>query len=469
MSKESKLVKNTMIIAIGNIFTKCMSFFLLPMYTSLLTTKEYGVIDIISTYITMFTILLTLQFEQALFRYLVETRNNKNQQKKYISTSIWVIIFINIIFIVIFTPILIINNYEYTWELIIWAILSCLYTLLIQIPRGLGNNIIYTIGNFINGSLNIILNILFLVIFKLKVEGMLYATILSLVVSIIYILNCISIWKYINIKNINKTCLHNLSKYAFPLVPYTLCWWIINVSDRWIINIFLGDSANGIYSIAYKFPLIFTTIIGIFQTAWTESAAENFNTEDKNEYYQNIVNKSIRFYSSMTIGIISCIPLLFSFFIKHNFIEAYNYIPFLMLGSLLHGISAIYGSIYFAYKKTKEVAWTAAISAILNILINLIFIKKIGLYAAVLSTLVSYFVAVIIRQKDIQKFTPILLNLKYLFIEAIVYIFIFICYYSQKTKIQIISLILLVPYCIYQNKEIFIIFIYKFFLKKRRS
>lgn len=467
MSKESKLIKNTVIIAVGNICTKCISFFMLPLYTSILTTEEYGTLDIISTYVMLFTIVLTLQFEQALFRYLIESRDNKEQQKKYIATSMWTIVLINIIFLMIFIPVLRYNRYQYMWELIVWTILSCFHAVLLQIPRGFGNNLIYTVGSFINGSLNVILNVFFIAIFRLGIVGMLYANIVSLIVSIIYLFFYFRIWRYIKLKNFDKNYLKILIYYAFPLIPYTLCWWIISASDRWIINIFLGSSANGIYSIAYKFPAIFAIVIGIFQTAWTESAAENIESEDREKYYQSIIDKSIRFYSSGSMMIIGVIPFIFLFLIKNDFTDAYNYIPILMLSSLLHGVSSMYGSIYFAYKKTKEVAWTAAISAILNVLINLIFIRKIGLYAAVFSTFIAYIVAILIRQKDIQKLTPISLNRKYLIIEAVMYIIVFIGYYSKIKVVQIILLIVLFPYSIYQNKEIILAIVYKF-LKKRR-
>ena len=91
MTKESKLLKNTAIIAIGNLFTKCISFFMIPLYTSLMTTQQYGIVDLISTYTSLLIIVLTLQLEQGIFRFLIDVRDSYEKQKKYISTTILVL------------------------------------------------------------------------------------------------------------------------------------------------------------------------------------------------------------------------------------------------------------------------------------------------------------------------------------------------------------------------------------------
>ncbi len=145
MSKESKLIKNTAIIAIGNICTKCISFFMLPLYTAILTTLEYGKIDLIQTYSALLIIIMTLQFEQGVFRYLIEVREDKEKQKEYIITTLWSVIIVNIIFVIVANISLTIANYEYRIYLILMVVCGALNGVCIQIPRGLGNNVLYAL------------------------------------------------------------------------------------------------------------------------------------------------------------------------------------------------------------------------------------------------------------------------------------------------------------------------------------
>lgn len=454
MSRESRLIKNTAIIAVGNICTKCISFFMLPLYTSILTTEEYGSVDLVSTYATLLIIILTLQMEQGVFRYLVESRGNVQKQKSYISTSFLSVLVVCLMFVLVVLPLLSFLEYKYTVYLVGWAIIGTLNAFVLQLPRGLGNNAVYATGSFISGSSNVALNVVFVAFMRLGVNGMLLANILALMFSVLYIAIRMKLWNYIGYRELDSACFKELVSYSFPLIPYTLCWWIINASDRQIINTLMNTSANGIYSIAYKFPSMFSLVTGIFQTAWTESAAENVNDSDSSEYYEKMVNRTFKFYSSGTIGIISAIPFVFDILVKNDFKEAYYYIPILMISALFHSITSIYGSIYFAFKETKKVAWTTALAALINILLNVVFIKSIGLYATAISTLLAYVVVFIIRQRDIQKMVKIHIPINFAIQEITAYVIVLAAYYSKNTACEIVAFVMLVPYCIYQNREV---------------
>lgn len=454
MSKESRLMKNTAIIAVGNICTKCITFFMLPLYTSILSTEEYGTIDLINTYVTLIVAVLTLQFEQGVFRYLIEARSDRESQKKYITTSLCTLVFLSFAFTAILTPVLLLLRYEFTIYLVLWVVIGMFNAIMLQIPRGLGNNTIYAIGSCISGSSNVLLNVLFVAVFAWGVRGMLLASIISLVISVIYIGVKLRLWQYVDLSKLDKKAFGNLAKYSLPLIPNQLGWWIINSSDRIIIKSFMSVAANGIYSVACKFPSVFSMAANIFQLSWTESASENVSAADREGYYQGIMMNSIRFYSSCNIGIIALMPFVFPVLVKADFVEAYYYIPILMTGALFHSVASLYGSLYTAFKMTKEIAKTMILSAVTNIVINVALINVIGLYAASISTVAAYILLTIARHTDIQKKVKIYIDKKYLFVEGVVYAAVFTAYYSKSTSVQIITLIILVPYCFYQNKKV---------------
>lgn len=453
MSKESKLMKNTAIIAIGNLCTKCISFFMLPLYTALLSTEEFGTVDLISTYSTLLIIIMTLQFEQGVFRYLIDVRGDLKEQKKYISTSFIAVIFANLTFTILAGSILFYVGYQYTIYLIIMVTTGAVYGLLLQIPRGLGDNATYAIGSCLNGSLHVILNVVFIVLLSMGVEGMLLATVFAHIIAGLYVFIHSHIIVYFDIKSINKDVLKKMAKYSFPLIPYTMCWWVINASDRTVINIFLGTASNGIYAAAYRFPSLFSMVSNIFQLAWTESASENVKDKNRDQYYNATLNRTIRFYSSCNVGIIAVLPFVFDILIKNSFREAYLYIPILMTAALFHSIAALYGSIYFAFKETNKVAITTALSAILNIGITVLLIKLIGLYAAAISSVCAYFVIIIIRVVDLKRIVQIKISKTYLLSELLVYTGVWCVYYRGSTIAQILALVVLIPYCVFQNKE----------------
>ena len=74
MNREKELFKNTAIVGIGKISTQVITFFLLPVYTALLSTEEYGIVDLLNTLVMLLVPIISFQIEQAIFRYLVESR-----------------------------------------------------------------------------------------------------------------------------------------------------------------------------------------------------------------------------------------------------------------------------------------------------------------------------------------------------------------------------------------------------------
>ena len=91
MNKNKELVKNTAIISIGKICTQFLSFLLLPLYTSLLTTKDYGTVALITTYQQLLGYIVFFQIEQAVFRFLIDANGQlhaRMQQKAHYHQSV---------------------------------------------------------------------------------------------------------------------------------------------------------------------------------------------------------------------------------------------------------------------------------------------------------------------------------------------------------------------------------------------
>ena len=114
MSREKTLVKNTAILTIGKICTQLITFFLLPLYTGILSTEEYGTVDLLNTLVSLLLPVVTFQIEKGLFRELVTSRDDEKKKKIIISTSIFTIIIQCIIYIIIFAIIspFVHNNYK---------------------------------------------------------------------------------------------------------------------------------------------------------------------------------------------------------------------------------------------------------------------------------------------------------------------------------------------------------------------
>jgi len=192
MSREKQLIKNTGILALGKLCTQFVSFFLLPLYTTFLSAKEFGIVDLINNYITLLIPIIFFQIDQGVFRFLIDARKNLIKKNEIISTSLITVTAQAICFSIIYLIACIFINIDYKYFLLLSMITSMYSNTLLQICRGLGDNISYSIGSLIAGIVTIILNIIFIVVLKIGAYGMLSATIIANFLCIIYI--CISLF-----------------------------------------------------------------------------------------------------------------------------------------------------------------------------------------------------------------------------------------------------------------------------------
>lgn len=452
MNRQKELAKNTIILTVGKICTQFVSFLLLPLYTSLLEPSEYGVVDLINTYIVLLTPVFNWQFENGLFRFLIDYRKDENNQKKLFSTVFLINIAQAVLYIVLFLLFQKLISSEYKLFLAFDVVANIFLNTLLQFPRGVGKNTVYSIGSFLSASTMVVFNVIFIAGFHWGAYGMFMATLLAKIVTCIYLFCAMKIWRYFSINAYSKTLFRRVFKYSIPLVPNQLSWWIVGASDRTIVSHFISIFSNGIYSVANKFSTIYVTFYNIFNLSWTESVSLHMNDIDRDDFLTDIINTMFNLFTAVDVGIIACMPFVFKLMVNSKYEEAYYQIPILMIAVLFQIIAGLYSVIYVALKKSTEIAKTSFLAAIINIGVDLMLIKVIGLYAASISTLVAYAAMAIYRYADVRKYVSVRLSSKNLFWAFISVLISVAAYYTKKTIYCILSLIYVVLYVVLFNK-----------------
>lgn len=465
MNKKKELAKNTIIIFLGKVCTQLISFFLLPLYTGYLTTKQYGVVDLIQTYVRLLVPLLTIELEMGVFRFLIDTRGNDKDTKEVMSNNFTILFGSLAIFSILYIIVTCFWHVDYRW-LILFDIFICTITgNLLQVARGFGKTLDYSIACIITGVMTVVLNIILIVFGGLRVTGMVLSMAIANGLGALYLFIKLKLYKYFNKKLIDKKLIKSMVKYSAPLVPNSLSWWIVSVSDRSIISVVLGAASNGIYAISNKFPTLLSSVFAIFNMSWCESATLHINSEDRDEFFSDICNTVVKLFSSLGVGMIACMPFVFPLLINSSYNEAFIYIPILAVGVVFNVGVSLYSSIYIAKKMTKQVASTSVMGAIINIVVNVLLIKFIGLWAAAVSTMVSYFAMMVYRHFDLKKY----INIKYekgIFIKTIlIFAFAIVLYYQKNMILNIINLVVVSLYAFIINKE-FLLGTFKTVFKK---
>lgn len=453
MNEKKRLIKNTGIIAIGNLSTKLVSFFLLPLYTAILTTEEYGIVDYlisIAAFIVPFT---TMLMDESVFRFLIDCKT-EFEKKKTISQAFFVYLFGELVFVTITIPLAVVLRNVNIVFLIFYVTGSGLVVIVSALMRGLGRTDQYAIFNFVLSLAKIMLNILFIAVFRWGVSGLMLASTISMFVITLFYSIKLKLWKNISPSVINKDSIKSMISYSLPLIPNKVSWTIINLSDRLIIMNFLGSSFSGLYAIAYKFPNLMDTVYGFFYQSWKESSARVLDSDDTEGFYNEVYDKLRRFMFSVVLLLVAFMPLAFKIMINERYSAALVFVPILILGTYYENMSGFYGGIFTAYKDTKIMGTTTIVAAIVNLLVHFSLVRFCGLYAAAISTLVSTFVVYAYRKLKSRKYVKIRRCIKFDLVSYIVLLGIIVLFYLDNIYFMIASMVVAIIFAVVVNLDL---------------
>lgn len=404
-SKYKNLLNNTLIFALGSFGSKLITFLLVPLYTNVLSREEYGTADFVITCANMLVPIISLVIQDSVLRFALSRENNKEEVIK----CSFIVMFVGAIFSVIFLPL--IGLYpaisEWRYYLVIISISNMLNNVMLSYAKAIERNKLYAIVSMINAAVLACSNILFLVYLRNGIRGYLLSNIIAHLISVIILIIFTRAIFGIYHSRYNKQLMFQMINYSAPLILNNISWWILNSSDRVMVECYCSASELGLYTAAAKIPALLSIITTIFSQAWTVSAIKEYDEEKDKVFYEKVFKS----FSLVMFFACSCVIFISKPFMKvyvgHEFFDSWVYVPFLVVGAVYYAYSMFFGAIYGALKKNASVAYTTIIAAVINVSINFALLREIGVFAAVISTAVSYFVIGIIRMIDSRRFFPL--------------------------------------------------------------
>lgn len=404
-SRGRYLVKNTAIFTLGNFGTKLINFFMVPLYTHVLTTNQYGTIDLVTTLGMVLAPVLLFNINEGVMRFSLDKNADHN---KIASIGLCAFVFAVLVGLLIIP---VSHNFDgmrnYGMYIYVYTISYAANLLFFGYLRGKEKLLQYSLGNILNTFLIALLNIVFLVFLKFGLTGYYLAYSLANIISCIYAIIVGNVVDVIRNFTFDKKLAQAMGKYSLVLVPNSFMWWILNSSDRVMITSMIGSAANGVYAVSYKLPSLLSTIVSIFNQAWSYSAIRENNSEDREKYINEIYNGLVMITVIAAVGMMFVIKPFLSIYVEQSYYEAWKYTPFLIIGFVFTSIGAFLASYYTVYKDSKGFLFSASSGALINIVLNFLLIPIIGVYGAALATCVSYIVTFLYRVYDTRKYIKI--------------------------------------------------------------
>ena len=432
------------LLTFSNFASKILVFLLVPLYTSVLTTEEYGTYDLIISTVNLLYPILTLNILDSVTRYLMDKDTSKNQvisiSTKYLVASFFVVP----VFVLIGGRFNLWANYKGIEILFVDYYCSyLLYQYLIQVAKGIEQVKDMAIAGVLATVTMLVSNIMVLLVFDMGLQGFLIAGILSQLIPGLYLVIRIGYVNYLFKWETNKLLEREMLLYCLPLIATTLGWYVNSTSDRYFVTFLCGISANGILSVSYKIPQILSTIQNIFIQAWQISALKEYGKKDSKKFYGDFFSVVNFFMVIACAGLIFLTRPLANLLFSKEFYAAWEYVPFLLLSSLMNCASGILGPILAAKKDSKSMALSAVYGASANVVLNYILIKGIGIQGAAIATFISGLIIYLVRRNGVKQdivvdnVSLIWISWFLLFIQAIVEI------YFQLWFVEIVIIIIL--------------------------
>lgn len=448
-SRETKLVKNTIIYTISNFGSKILTFLIVPLYTFYLSTAEFGTYDMVISIVNLLAPMCVLAIHEGLLRWLLKS-DEKHEEILGSGLSL-LILFVGVSDLLVYIVCRLLN-WEYTFVFIILMTATALHTSFQFVARGEKRNKVFAISGVIYTIVMLALNVLFIVYFRWGVNGMLWSMAIAHICVIVYLLWMLRDRLHFKQMRFKKELAIAMLSYSIMLVPNNISWWVMNASDRIMLTAMVGVATTGIFSLAHKFPSIVTILHTLFYQAWQEQAVLEYDSASRDSYYTKVFNHYMRLACCAVAVLIPLSKLLIMYCMDRSYMDSFQYVGLLYLGSLFSSFSGFYGTGYISAKDTKGAMKTTIIGAVINFLVNLFLIPVIGIWAACLSTVCGNLIVWIIRIKNTRKYFHISVEWKTFAVIMFVNVLFTIAACFTDTAWTIVMLIVACVVAILMNK-----------------
>ena len=404
-SRYKSLLKDTLIFGLGNFGTKLILFLMVPLYTNYMSDAEFGIADLVFTIAQLMAPFISVVIFDAVIRFGL-SQNEKRENVLLVGVVVWGM---SVIFGLLLTPIIGLYRTmnEWKWYLYIYVISSIADSIGYCYLKAKGKNKLYALLSVIQTALMASLNVYFLVYRSMGIRGYLLAYIISEISVDICLFFAADVGLDLKKAQFDRDLFKRMVLFSSPLILNNVSWWVIQSSDKVMVEAMISAAALGIYTAAAKIPALINVMVTIFQQAWGISAVREFESSNDREYYSTVLRYLFLFISGACIVFVAFMKVFMTHYVGKDFHEAWHYVPLLLVSAVFAGIAGYFGSMYSALKKSVNNMLSTATAAFVNIVVNFILIPVMGIWGAVIGTLAAYLTIAFARLFDVKRFVTI--------------------------------------------------------------
>lgn len=426
---------------IGETVPKIISILLLPVYTRYFSPEDYGIMSYIDSLIIFVLIFSILSLNSYVLRNYFEQKDI-TEQKKLVGNIFLFISIYNVLTFFFFSFLLyglleILDSNINFLPLVFLALIanffetfSVIPLVLLRINEKAKQFIFYSLSKTV---LQILLTLLFVILLDYGIDGKYYSLILAnSIFAVIYI----KMMLQESILNFNLKQINSALKFSLPLVPGAIAFIILDISDRIILEKYVTLQELGLYSIAYILGFGLNVIINGSYRAFEPVLFKSFSHQNFSEIFIKTKDNFFALVFLAALFFILFSQEILRIVATDSYFSASYIVPIIVLAAIAKGIYLLYAVLAMHGKNTKLIGLAIVFGAMVNLIINLIFIPKYGVLVAAISTVVSFLLIALIIQIISYKYCklPIVNYLKDYFLLTIFSLLTYILFYKIKIE-----------------------------------
>lgn len=406
-NSSKKVLSNSAIYAVSGILQKCFSFFLLPLYTSFLSTEDYGITNVASGFLNTMSFIVSLSLYSAVMRFYVDYKNDGEKLKRFYGTVI-TFVFISSVFFICVLSIAhtALSTYVFKGIDFFPKIAICLLSLGFFCQHEIYDSILRSQQKAVKCSVLTILyflitvscNILFVVHYKMGANGVLLSTLISTFLYTCYFLIDIFIKKSVTIC-IDIKLLKEALRYSIPIIPHNLSTKFVELFSIVLIGGTKSLGVVGIYSIAAQFGGISDALQNYVNQAYTPWLFDQLKCH--NDGFRETISRVARVLRLLFGFIFVCIGLFSQdyifIFLDKSYMDAWHYVPLVVIVYSIKIPYYFYVSMLLYYKQASKKLFIATVSgSLVNVLLSAFAIPRWGAYGSIAADAVAMVIRVAI-------------------------------------------------------------------------
>jgi len=390
--------KHGIVYGIGAILEKALAFLLFPLYTTRLTTADYGILGLVTITGSVITTIFIIGMNYGLLRSYYDYKDEE-KKKAVISTAFYILLVSSLILLVIGVfsarrlSIILFDSPEYRIHFLLivitsfFQVLNTIPYIVFRVKMKSLQFILFQIG-FLATGIGVIIYLV-----NNRGWGVLGALTGNLVMAAI---SCISLYIYIRREIVFRIIRYEIKKMLLmgsPLIPANLSVFVFTAIDRYFLNYYRTTGEVGIYNLAYNFGNIMTVLIATpISLIWPAMYLSVKEHDNAKEFYSRTLTYVLSISLFLFLGLSLLSKEILQIFSDREFWDAYLVIPLIVFTYAIWSTRKILNVAITIYRKTQATAVIEFTGAAVNIGLNFLLIPRYGIFGAAYATLITYII-----------------------------------------------------------------------------